>query len=149
MSLLFVTLEVCNFIEKQLSVTIDSTANYDICFFFFSHRSWWKWKVVLLSGSCSSCYAVSAEILEVADADVILQLVFQWNLGCLLKYFVLFVFICVVYNSNYLIFRFSMWYVATNVGESSLCGCLRCLKAIFQLFTSYLKPKPEITYLVL
>ncbi len=104
--------------------------------------------MVLLSGFCSSCYAVSAEILEVADADVILQLVFQWNLGCLLKYFI-FVFICVVYNSKDLIFRFSMWYVATYVGESSLCGCLRCLKAIFQLFTSYQKPKPEITCLIL
>ncbi len=106
--------------------------------------------MVLLSGFCSSCcYAVSAEILEVADADVILQLVFQCNFVCLLKYFVLFVFICVVYNSNYLIFWLSMWYVADYVGESTLCGCLRCLKAMFQLFTSYLKPKTEITCLIL
>ncbi len=33
--------------------------------------------------------------------------------------------------------------------ESFLCGSLCCLKAMFQLFTSYLKPKPEITSVIL
>jgi hypothetical protein len=43
--------------------------------FFFSHRSWWKCKVVMLSGSCSRCcYVVSAEVFEVADVNIILQL---------------------------------------------------------------------------
>jgi hypothetical protein len=58
--------------------------------------------------ACSNFYAVSAEILEVADADIILHLDSQCNFGFLLKYFVLFVFFCIVYNLNYLIFWFSM-----------------------------------------